>query len=311
MLFLLSAGDHVICGDDLYGGTNRFFRACAAKFNLEISFVDARDPENVRTALKPNTKLIWMETPTNPMMQICDIETIGKIAKTHGSAIFAVDNTFMSPYFQNPLALGADIVIHSISKYINGHSDVIMGALMTSDEQLFQKLSFYQNSLGAVPSPFDCFLVNRGLKTLHLRMEAHEKNGLEVARYLESHPLIRKVLYPGLPSHPQHELAMKQSSGFSGMISVYLDGSAAETSLFVKSLRIFTLAESLGGVESLVEVPSLMTHASVPADLRAVLGIDDTLVRLSVGIEAINDLINDLAASLQLVAEARESEKKI
>ncbi|KAI1289493.1 Cystathionine gamma-lyase [Halotydeus destructor] len=310
--YLLSPGDHVICGNDLYGGTNRFFRTCAGKFGIELSFVDASDPATVSAAIKPNTKLAWMETPTNPMMQLCDIEAIAAVLRAADhKIILTVDNTFMSPYLQNPLKQGADLVIHSASKYLNGHSDVIMGAIMTSNADLFKKLAFYQNSLGAVPSPFDCYLVNRSLKTLHLRMEAHNKNSLEVGHFLEAHPLIRKVLHPGLASHPQHDLHLRQCRGSSGTFSFYIEGTSAETELFVKSLRLFTLAESLGGVESLIEVPALMTHASVPAELRAQLGLDDTLVRVSVGVEAIDDLISDLANALQIVAKSRESAKTL
>lgn len=269
---------------------------------IEISFIDSTVPQNVKNALKSNTKLVWMESPTNPTMKLCDIKAISDIVKAHSSeAVFVVDNTFMSSYFQQPLALGADIVMHSCSKYMNGHTDVIMGSLQTNSDELAEKLRYYQNALGAVPSPFDCFLVNRGMKTLHLRMEAHQKNGLAVAHYLESHPLVKKVLHPGLKSHPQHELAMRQCSGFSGMVTVYLVGGGEEAALFTRSLKYFTLAESLGGIESLIEVPSVMTHASVPAELRVQLGIDDSLVRISVGVEASQDLLDDIKSALDIV----------
>ncbi|CAG2179200.1 unnamed protein product, partial [Oppiella nova] len=253
---LLEAGDHIVCFDDLYGGTNRYFRTIAARFGLEISYVDARDPQNVHKVLKPNTKLVWMETPTNPTMKLVDIKAVAEIVKSEASqAILVVDNTFMSSYFQKPLTLGADVVMHSLTKYMNGHADVVMGAIATNSPDIFERLKYLQNSLGAVPSPFDCFLVNRGLKTLAVRMEQHQKNGLAVARFLESHPMVRKVIHPGLESHPQHELAVRQCSGFSGMVSVYIEGDGETANVFLKNLKLFILAESLGSVESLIEIP--------------------------------------------------------
>ncbi|XP_067126848.1 cystathionine gamma-lyase [Centruroides vittatus] len=300
LTYLLKSGDSILCFDDVYGGTNRYFRVCAENMGLKTIFVDARNPENVKNALRPNTKMIWMETPTNPTMKLVDIKAIADIAKNAASSpILVVDNTFMSSYFQRPLQLGADIVMHSLTKYMNGHSDVVMGAIATNNEELYTRLLFLQNALGAVPSPFDCFLVNRGLKTLPIRMERHMENGLAVGRFLEKHPMVEKVLHPGLPSHGQHELAKRQCSGFSGMVSFYIKGGLEEAQTFVKSLKCFTLAESLGCVESLVEIPSLMTHQSVPEEQRKEIGITDNLIRLSVGIEAKEDILDDLNQALK------------
>lgn len=299
LTYLLKAGEHVVCYDDLYGGTNRFFRTCAAKMGVETSFVDMRNIENVEKAIKPNTRMIWLETPTNPTMKMVDIKAVTELVKKHQGIISVVDNTFMSSYFQKPLNLGADIVMHSLTKYMNGHSDVVMGAIITSNDELYEKMKYLQNSLGTVPSPFDCFLVNRGLKTLHLRMERHMQNGMRVAQFLENHKAVEKVIYPGLKSYPQYELAHRQCSGFSGMVSFYIKGGLPEAQKFVKSLKVFLLAESLGSIESLAEVPSLMTHASVPKEQRETLGISDNLIRLSVGVEAIDDLLADLNQALE------------
>ncbi|XP_013782675.1 cystathionine gamma-lyase-like [Limulus polyphemus] len=300
---LLSSGDHVICFDDVYGGTNRYFRTCANKMGVEISFVDARDPVNVKDAFRNNTKMVWMETPTNPTMKLVDIRAVSEVVKKHSGAFMVVDNTFMSSYFQRPLSLGADIVMHSLTKYMNGHSDVLMGAIMTNRTDIWEKLAYLQNSLGSIPSPFDCFLVNRGLKTLHVRMEKHMENGLAVARFLESHPLVDKVLHPGLPSHPQHELAVRQCTGFSGMVSFYIKGGLQQAEEFIKNLKLFTLAESLGCIESLVEIPSLMTHASLPKEHREKLEISDNLIRLSVGLESTKDLLQDINQALNKAGE--------
>jgi cystathionine gamma-lyase len=240
-----------------------------------------------------------METPTNPTLQLVDIQAVADIVKQHKDIIYVVDNTFMSSYFQQPLSLGADIVMHSLTKYMNGHSDTGMGCLCSSNEDLYNKIKFLQKSFGAVPSPFDCFLVNRGLKTLHLRMREHMKNGLAVARFLESHPCVEKVIYPGLPSHPQHKLALQQSSGFSGIVSFYIRGGLEETKTFFKKLKVFILAESLGGYESIAQLPAKMAHASVPEADRKKLGISDNLVRLSVGLEDTEDLIDDLDQALR------------
>ena len=293
VLSLLKKGDHVIGFDDLYGGTKRLFNKSLSGFGLEFTYVDARHVNEVEKAIRPNTKMIWLESPTNPLMKLCDIEAIVKIAKARG-ILTVVDNTFMSPYFQNPLDLGADIVVHSTTKYLGGHSDVVGGAVMLSDEEAYQKIKFNQNAIGTVPSPFDCYLVLRGIKTLAVRMERHGANGQKIAEFLESHPKVRKVNYPGLASHPQHELAKRQMSGYGGMISFELDGGLEEAKKFLASLEIFALAESLGGVESLIELPSRMTHASVSPEERAKIGIADSLIRISVGIEDADDLIEDL-----------------
>lgn len=296
---MLKYGDHVICMDDVYGGTNRLFSKIIAKHYLSFDFVDCRDLELVKKSIRPETKIIWVETPTNPTMKIVDIEGVAKIAHAHEGIKVVVDNTFMSPYFQRPLMWGADMSVSSVTKYINGHSDVVMGVVTTNDEEIHKKLRFLQNASGCVPSPFDCYLANRGAKTLHVRMERHQENALAVARYLESHDMVLRVIYPGLPSHPQHELAKKQCSGFSGMVSFEIKGNLATATAFLKSVQLFTLAESLGGFESLVEHPAIMTHASVDPEDRVKLGISDTFIRLSVGIEDKEDLICDLKKALE------------
>nr|CAD7433071.1 unnamed protein product [Timema monikensis] len=296
---LLNAGDHIICVDDVYGGTNRLFSTIAARMNIETTFVDATIVDNIKNALRANTKLIWIESPTNPLLKVIDIKAISAIIQKHEDILLVVDNTFLTSYFQRPLELGADIVLYSITKYLNGHSDVIMGSIATNHKEAFDKLKFLQNASGIIPSPFDCYLVNRSLKTLAVRMREHMKNSLKVALFLENHPLVVKVLHPGLPSHPQHELAKKQSYGHSGMLSFYIKGGLQESQMFFKALKVFTLAESLGGFESLVELPCMMTHASVPYDQRIALGITDTLIRVSVGLEAPEDLIADLDQALK------------
>jgi cystathionine gamma-lyase len=290
---LLKPGDHVIGFDDLYGGTKRLFKQWKDNYNISISLVDATRPHLFEAAIQPNTRLIWLESPTNPLLKVCDISAISEIAHRH-KVLVVVDNTFLSPYFQNPVSLGADIVVHSITKYIAGHSDVIGGAIMLNDQELYEKIKFNQNALGAVPSPFDCYLVLRGLKTLSLRMEKHQSNALAIAGYLENHPKVSRVFYPGLPSHPQYELSLKQSSGFGGMVSFEIKGGEKEAVEFLESLELFTLAESLGGVESLIEHPALMTHASITKEEREQAGIKDSLIRVSIGIEDKTDLINDL-----------------
>lgn len=297
LLGLFNSGDHIICGDDIYGGTNRFFSKLASKFGIEASFVDATKLELIEQAVKPNTKMIWIETPTNPTLKVIDIKAVSKITKKH-NILLVVDNTFLTSFFQRPLELGADISIYSLTKYMNGHSDVIMGAAVLNNEDLCEKLRFLQNAMGIVPSPFDCSMVNRSLKTLSLRMREHNKNGLLVANFLEKHPKVTKVVHPGLVSHPQHELFKKQTSGHSGMVSFYLKGGLEESKKFLGALKVFTLAESLGGYESLAELPSVMTHASVPDEQRAMLGITDNLVRLSVGLEDVEDILADLAEAL-------------
>ncbi|OIO20990.1 cystathionine gamma-synthase [Candidatus Micrarchaeota archaeon CG1_02_47_40] len=298
LLALLGKGDHVVASDDLYGGTRRLFLKTFGKFGLDFSFVDAREPANVESAIRENTKIVWLESPTNPTLKLCDIREISGIAHK-GGAIAVVDNTFASPYFQNPLSLEADIVLHSATKYIGGHSNVINGAVMVSDEGLHEKLRFQQNAVGAVPSPFDAHTIHVQLKTLGLRMERHAQNAQDVAEFLEAHPKVKRVYYPGLKSHPQHELAKTQMRGFGGMVSFEIRGGMEAAARFLKSLEIFLLAESLGGVESLAEHPASMTHASVSREDRMRAGLSDGLVRLSVGIEDSGDLISDLDNSLK------------
>lgn len=298
ILQLFDAGDHIIACDDLYGGTFRLFDKVYRRFGFEFSYVDpVGGAAAVEAAMRPNTKLVWVETPTNPMLKLCDLAAVAEVCKRKG-ALLAVDNTFMTPYLQLPLALGADIVCHSTTKYLNGHSDVVGGAVVVNSDALHQRLAFLQNAVGAVPSPMDSFLVLRGTKTLHVRMQRHEESGRAVASWLEKQPQIEKVIYPGLPSHPQHALAQKQQRGFGGMISFVLRGGLEESRRFLSACKIFTLAESLGGVESLIEHPAIMTHASVPAATRAALGIADGFVRLSVGIEELSDLLGDLERAL-------------
>lgn len=298
---LWSAGDHVVAMDDLYGGTIRYMMRVATKFNISFTFTDLTDPENLRKAIQPGkTKMLWLETPTNPLLRIADIEVLSKIAHEH-NLVVVVDNTFVSPYFQQPLKFGADIVVHSVTKYLNGHSDVVMGVAVGNDKDLYERLKFLQNSIGAIPSPFDSFLAIRGTKTLHVRMEQHQKSAMKIAEWLEKHPKVEKLLYPGLPSHPQHEIAKKQMTGFGGMITFWLKGGMTESRQFLENLHLFALAESLGGVESLVDHPAIMTHASVPAETRKANGIHDNLVRLSVGIENVEDLMADLETALSHV----------
>ncbi|XP_011685038.1 PREDICTED: cystathionine gamma-lyase [Wasmannia auropunctata] len=292
---LLETGDHLIAGDDLYGGTNRFIQKCLSKQGVKYTFVDMTDVQNVIEAIKPNTKMIWLETPTNPMMKLVDIKAVADSLNSRPDILLVVDNTFLTSYFQKPLELGADIVVYSLTKYMNGHSDVIMGAAILRRDDLAKRLRFIQNSMGIVPSPFDCAMVNRSLKTLELRMQKHMTNCLSVAKFLESHPCVEQVFHPYLPSHRQHKLALKQTTGHSGMVSFYLKG---DSKRFLKALKVFTLAESLGGYESLAELPSVMTHASVPEETRAELGITDQLIRLSVGLETEQDLIADLKQAL-------------
>lgn len=295
---LLKSGDHVISFDDIYGGTRRLFNKVLADFGLEFSYVDARDLKNVNEAIKANTRLIWMETPTNPLMRMCDIAGIADIGRAMRITT-VVDNTFMSPFLQRPLDFGIDVVVHSTTKYLNGHSDSVGGAAMLSDEELYCRLKFNQNAIGAILPPFDSYLVLRGTKTLAVRMERHCRNALDIARFLEAHPKVRKVYYPGLENHPQHELAQKQMAGFGGMLSFEIDGALKEAKTFLENLEIFSLAESLGGVESLIEHPALMTHASVPREEREKIGITDSLIRVSVGMEDVEDLKDDLEQALQ------------
>jgi cystathionine beta-lyase/cystathionine gamma-synthase len=298
LLHTLKPGDHVVSGDDVYGGTFRLFDKVMKPFGIESSFVDLTDLSKLEAAFTPTTRFVWFETPTNPTLKLADISAISALAKARGVRV-VVDNTFASPVLQQPLALGATVVLHSTTKYINGHSDVVGGALVTSDAELCERLPFFQNAIGAVPSPMDCYLVLRGIKTLPVRMRAHVAGASELAARLAKHPGVARVHYPGLPSHPQHELATRQMSGPGGMISVELATDLEGSRRFLKSLRIFALAESLGGVESLAEHPALMTHASIPAENRKALGISDSLVRLSVGIEHVADLWQDLESALK------------
>uniref|UniRef100_A0A8C5D406 Cystathionine gamma-lyase n=1 Tax=Gouania willdenowi TaxID=441366 RepID=A0A8C5D406_GOUWI len=296
---MLKSGDGVVCMDDVYGGTNRYFQKVAAEFGLDISFADCTKPELLKAALKPNTKLVWIETPTNPTMKVVDIKACSELVHEHNKDIVVVvDNTFMSAFFQRPLALGADICMYSATKYMNGHSDVVMGLVSVNREDLYDRLKFLQNALGGVPSPFDCYLCNRGLKTLHVRMERHFKNAMAAAKFLEADPRVAQVIYPGLPSHPQYEVMKKQCTGCPGMITFYIKGKLEHATTFLSNLKMFAVAESLGGYESLAEHPALMTHASVPENERRVLGISDTLIRLSVGLEDEADIIEDLSQAL-------------
>ncbi|MBK6523723.1 MAG: cystathionine gamma-synthase [Sphingobacteriaceae bacterium] len=295
---LLRPGDEVITGDDLYGGSYRMFTKIFENYGIKFHFINLSNAENITKYVNKNTKLIWAETPTNPTMQIIDIEACSKIAKAN-NIILAVDNTFASPYLQNPLALGADIVMHSVTKYLGGHSDVVMGALVMNDAKLYEQLYFILNSCGANPGPMDCFLVMRGIKTLHLRMERHCFNGKKIAEYLKTHPKIEKVYWPGFTDHPNHEIAKKQMRDFGGMISIVLKGAdEAKTFKIASSFKVFSLAESLGGVESLINHPATMTHASIPKAERDKAGVVDNLLRLSVGVEDVEDLIEDLKQAL-------------
>src|SRR5437867_3248899 len=301
LLQTLSSGDHVVAGNNLYGGTYRLFDRVLKRFGLEFSFVPAQDPDQVERAFGPRTRMLFVETPTNPMMQLTDLAAVSERARRRNVCV-VVDNTFMTPYLQRPLELGAQVVLHLVTKYLNGHSDMIGGALVTSDERLAEQLRFLQNAAGAVPGPMDCWLALRGTKTLAVRMQRHEENARTLARFLAAQPQVKAVLYPGLESHPQHELARRQASGFGGMISfIPGDGSLEAGRRVFDRFRLFTRAESLGGVESLVCHPASMTHASVPRETRLAVGFEDGLLRLSVGIEDVQDLRADLAQALQLV----------
>ncbi|MDP3911682.1 MAG: cystathionine gamma-synthase [Gemmatimonadales bacterium] len=296
VMTLLSAGDHVVSGENVYGGSHRQMTHIWSRLGLSFTFVDGGDTAAVAAAITPATKIVYAETPTNPMMRLCDLAATAAIAQRAG-ALLVVDNTFATPFFQQPLPLGADIVLHSTTKYLNGHSDMIGGLLVTDRDDVAERLGFIQNSVGAVPGPFDCWLALRGTKTLALRMRQHDASGRRIAEWLTQQPRVRKVYYPGLPSHPQYELACRQMTGFGGMISIEL-GDVAFARRVVERTRIFALAESLGGVESLIGHPASMTHASVPREMRARMGLTDSLVRLSVGIEDVDDLIADLDQAL-------------
>ncbi len=293
LLHMFKQGDHIIAGDDMYGGTFRLFDKVLKNDGMLFSYVDLTNIANFENAIQPNTKMVWLETPTNPTLKLVDIQKISEIAHKKNVLVF-VDNTFMSPYFQRPLELGADVVVHSATKYLGGHSDVIGGVAITSSDTLAEKIAFLSNSMGGIQGAFDSFLCLRSLKTLGLRMKAHQENAFKVAEFLSGNPKVSKVLYPGLKSHPQFELAKKQMFGMGGMITFFIKGGLPEARSFLENVQIFALAESLGGVESLVEHPAIMTHASVPLENRKKLGIDDSLIRLSVGIEDIDDLLEDL-----------------
>lgn len=298
VLHLLQTGDHVVATRDLYGGTYRLFERVWAKYGVEFSYAEGEDLDALRRAFRPNTKLLWIETPSNPLLSIVDLRAACELAHAHG-ALAVVDNTFATPYLQQPFEFGADIVVHSTTKYLGGHSDVVGGALCVRERALYEQLKFYQNAVGAVPGPLDCFLVLRGIKTLALRMRQHCENARRIAEYLAQHPEVKQVRYPGLPTHPGHALARQQMRDFGGIVTMELHGGAARAMRFLSSTRLFTLAESLGGVESLMCHPATMTHASIPPEERARIGITDALIRLSVGVEDADDLLEDLAQAIE------------
>jgi len=297
-LKLLKAGDHIICSDDVYGGVSRHFNQILNNYNLEFTYVDSQIVSNIEAAIQRNTKMIWIETPTNPLLKITDLETVGRIAKSH-NILFGVDSTFATPVFLRPLNFGADLVMHSTTKYLSGHNQLIGGAVITDREDLFESLKFIQKTVGAVPGPFDCWLTLLGLKTLDLRMNKHNENGMEIATYLESHPKVKHVIYPGLESHPMHQIAKEQMSGYSGMISFELKGGLESGKALMNNVDLCLLAESLGAVESMITHPATMTHVDVPKDQRLARGFSDGLVRLSVGIENVIDIISDLEQALE------------
>jgi cystathionine gamma-lyase len=297
VMHLFRAGDHVVAMDDMYGGTYRLFERVLRDRGLDFGYADLTDPARLESAATPRTRGVWVETPTNPALKLVDLGAVAAVARRRGWVTIC-DNTFMSPYFQRPLASGIDVVLHSATKYLNGHSDVIGGVVVTDREDLAERLAFLQNAIGGVAGPMDAWLAMRGVKTLPLRMRQHAENAMAVARFLEAHPRVARVRYPGLPSHPQHELARRQMRGFGGMVACELEGGLDDARRFLERLRLFALAESLGGVESLVEHPAIMTHASLPPDRRAALGISDAMVRISVGIEHVDDLLEDLRQAL-------------
>lgn len=297
-LKLLKAGDHVVCTDDVYGGVSRHFDNILVRYNLEFTYVNTSEPEEVKTAIKSNTKMLWVETPTNPLLKVSDLEAMAKIAKEH-DLIYGVDSTFATPVFLRPLEFGADIVMHSTTKYISGHNQLIGGILITNRDDIFEEMKYVQKTIGAVPSPFDCWLTLLGVKTLHLRMAKHTENGQIVAEFLEAHPKVAKVIYPGLPSHPQHEIAKAQMSGYSGMISFELTGGIQAGKAVMNNVKLCALAESLGAVETMITHPATMTHADVPAADRHARGLTDGLVRISVGIEDPEDIMTDLEQALE------------
>ena len=299
-LKLLSSGDHIICSDDVYGGVSRLFNQILTRYNLHFSYVDTSEPENVKAALKPETKMLWIESPTNPLMKVTDLEEMAVIAKENG-LYYGIDSTFATPVFLRPLEFDADMVVHSTTKYLSGHNQLIGGAVITNREDIFEEMKFVQKTIGAVPSPFDCWLTMLGAKTLHLRMPRHSENAQIVAEFLESHPKVAKVVYPGLPSHPQHEIAKRQMDGFSGMMCFELEGGILAGKLLMNSVELCALAESLGAVETMITHPASMTHADVPEEERHARGLTDGLVRLSVGIEDPEDIVDDLKMALEKV----------
>jgi cystathionine gamma-lyase len=297
LMHMFDAGDHIVCSDDVYGGTFRLFDKVFRRAGLDFTFVDLSDAAALEQAITAKTKAVWVETPTNPMLKLVDLAQVAEVAKKHG-ILSICDNTFMSPYFQRPLEFGIDVVTHSTTKYLNGHSDCVGGFTCTNRQDVAEKIYFLQNSVGGIASPMDSFLVLRGVKTLSVRMQRHAENAEKIAHFLVAHPKVAKVTWPGLESHPQHALARKQMRGFGGMMTFEIKGGLAAAKAFLKTVRIFACAESLGGVESLIEHPAIMTHASIPAETRAKLGISDGLIRLSVGIEDAQDLIDDLKGAL-------------
>ncbi len=294
---LLSAGDHVVSGDDIYGGVSRLFDRILSRYELSFTYVDTSQPENIVKAIRPNTKMIWVETPTNPLLKITDVEAVSKIAKKH-NLLFGIDPTFATPYLLRPLEWGADLVVHSTTKYLSGHNLLIGGIVITNNQDLYEKLKFMQKSVGAVPSPFDCWLTLVGVKTLPLRMERHCSNAMAVAQFLDNHPKVEKVIYPGLPGHPQHEIARRQMKDFGGMISFELKGNIESGITLMNNVKLCSLAESLGAVETLITHPATMTHTEVPKEVRLKRGLTDSMIRLSVGIEDVEDIIADLEQAL-------------
>ena len=297
VIHMLKAGDHVVCGDDVYGGTYRLFQNVMQNFGLEFTFVRMNSKKSIEDAIKPNTRMIWIETPSNPLLNIVDVEMVANIAKSR-SLLSVIDNTFATPYFLKPIEYGIDLVVHSTTKYLNGHCDVVGGAVVTTTEELTERVQFLLNAMGTCASPFDCWLVLRGIETLPIRMKKHEENASAVARYLQDHKAVSKVYFPGLDSHPGYEIARRQMKGFGGMVSFELKGGITAVRSFLKKIQLFALAESLGGVSSLAEHPATMSHASMPPDYRTRIGINDDLIRLSVGLEHIEDLIEDLEQAL-------------
>ena len=297
-LKLLKSGDHVICSDDVYGGVSRHFNTVLVHYGLEFTYVNSSNPEEVKAAVKENTKLLWVETPTNPLLKVTDLHAMNKIAKEN-NLLFGVDSTFSTPVFLRPLEFGADIAMHSTTKYLSGHNQIIGGSIHTNNEEIFDKMKFIQKTIGAVPSPFDCWLTTLGLRTLHLRMQRHNENAQEIAEFLENHPKVSRVSYPGLKSHPGHEIAKQQMNGYSGMISFELSGGIPAGKHLMNNVKLCFLAESLGAVETMITHPATMTHAEVPADERHARGLTDGLVRLSVGIEDVDDIIDDLSQALE------------